>query len=375
MNIDIIGAGIGGLTTAIALQQKGMNANVFEQTSEIKPVGAGIMLANNAMQVYKKLGLKADIEKNGVPISSFNVTDAKLRPISKTNLTYFEKKYGVQNISIHRGKLQMFLASKLNTDTLKLGYKLDTIKRITEGFELKFENGITRQSEILIGADGINSIVRNQLFEPVQIRRMNQICWRGVTNYELPKQYQKEVNEAWSKEGRFGFVKIDSERVYWYAVKSFKNESQYPTEKIEEYFKDFHPIITDLLKLTPKKNIHTAILEDLKPICNWHNKNVCLLGDAVHATTPNLGQGACQAIEDAYVLSKCLQNFEANKAFDEYQKLRLQKTHEVVKISRQIGKIAHWKNPFAITFRNALMRITPEQVNRQQFEKIFELKN
>lgn len=236
MKIDIIGAGIGGLTTAIALQKEGITTKVFEQSSEIKPIGAGIIIANNAMQIYKKLGLKAEIENSGNPISSMNVIDFNFRPISKINLNYFEKKYGVQNIAIHRGKLQMLLASKLEQNTLNLRHKLNTIERTAQGFQLEFNNGANKQSEVLIGADGLNSTVRNQLFKFGQIRNSYQVCWRGIAKFELPKQFQKELNEVWGNKNRFGFVKIDSEHVYWYAVKSFKNKNQFSVENIEHYF-------------------------------------------------------------------------------------------------------------------------------------------
>lgn len=102
MNIDIIGAGIGGLTTAIALEQKGINTRIFEQAEQIKPIGAGIILANNAMQVYEKLGLRKEIEENGNPISSMNITKSNLNPLSRIDLTYFEQKYKTKNIAIHR---------------------------------------------------------------------------------------------------------------------------------------------------------------------------------------------------------------------------------------------------------------------------------
>ena len=97
MNIDIIGAGIGGLTTAIALEQKGINTTIFEQAKKIKPVGAGIILANNAMQVYEKLGLKKIIEENGNPIYSMNITKSNLRPLSKIDLTYFQEKHNTNS--------------------------------------------------------------------------------------------------------------------------------------------------------------------------------------------------------------------------------------------------------------------------------------
>lgn len=115
MKIDIISAGRGGLTTAIALEQKGISVRIFAQTDEIKPVGAGIILANNAMQVYDKLGLKEVIEQHGNPISTMNMTKKNLDPLSKMDLTYFERKHKTKNIAIHRGTLQQILIDQLKT--------------------------------------------------------------------------------------------------------------------------------------------------------------------------------------------------------------------------------------------------------------------
>src|SRR5690554_3503598 len=160
MIIDIIGAGIGGLTTAIALQQNGIKTRVFEQAESIKPLGAGIILANNAIQIYEKLGLREVIEEHGNPISSINITNPNLKLLSKVDLTYFERKYKVKNIAIHRGTLQQILIDKLSPTTLHLNHKLKKISKTGNGHSLEFMKGEIIQSTTLIGADGLNSIVR-----------------------------------------------------------------------------------------------------------------------------------------------------------------------------------------------------------------------
>jgi len=374
MTIDIIGSGIGGLTTAIALKRKGIQSRVYEQAKEIMPVGAGIILANNAMQVYEKLGLREKIEKCGNPISFMNITDPKLRAISNVDLKYFEEKYQVQNIAIHRGKLQEILLSQIEQSEINLGYKLKHASAKNNEFELKFENGESINSKILLGADGINSVVRKCLFKENKIRNAFQVCWRGVTEYNLPKQYQHELNEAWGKERRFGFVQLAPNQVYWYALISFKNDpTEYTVDKLNTYFNNFDPVANEIINSTDNSKIHTATIYDLHPIKKWYDENVCLLGDAAHATTPNLGQGACQAIEDAFILSECLGKYELNRAFSEFQKLRIKKAHNVVNTSWTLGKISHWKNPLAVTTRNLLMKMTPQSVSRKQSESIFQL--
>ncbi|GAA3629791.1 FAD-dependent monooxygenase [Flavivirga jejuensis] len=376
MVIDIIGAGIGGLTTAIALEQKGFKTRIFEQAEKIKPVGAGIILANNAMQVYKKLDLNDTIKNNGNPISSLNITTPNLKLLSKVDLNYFEQKYEVKNIAIHRGILQQILIDQLKSSEIILNHKLKSVIKNGNELALSFENGKNYKSSTLIGADGINSVVRQQLFPKNKIRHANQSCWRGISDYNLPPDLRNELNEAWGKEGRFGFVQISEDKVYWYALKSFmKNKDELTFNNVKEAFYKFHPTIKDIICSTSMQHINKAEISDLKPTKIWYNKNVCLIGDAAHATTPNMGQGACQAIEDAFILSECLSKYEVNKAFNEFQKIRLPKAHQVVKISWIIGKIAHYSSPFLIKLRNTILRLTPSSVNKKQNESIFKLGN
>lgn len=372
--IDIIGAGIGGLTMAIALEQKGFKTRVFEQTENIKPIGAGIILANNAMQVYKALRLHKIIEEKGNHISSLNITKPDLIPLSKVNLSAFEHKFGVKNIAIHRAVLQQILIDQLSSSSLKLNYKLEKITKNSNGHTLEFKTGQTIQSSTLIAVDGLNSIVRQLLFTKTNIRNAQQICWRGITDYSLPLKYQNELNEAWGKSNRFGFVQIAKNKVYWYALKSFKkNKEEINSNNIKNHFSLYSSIIQEIISSTNKKQIHTAEISDLKPIKRWYKENVCLIGDAAHAMTPNMGQGACQAIEDAFILSECLSKYQNNIALKKFQKLRIKKAHQVVKKSWMIGKIAHLSNPFLISIRNQIIKLTPESINKKQFNQIFKI--
>ncbi|WP_298485809.1 FAD-dependent monooxygenase [uncultured Maribacter sp.] len=371
---DIIGAGIGGLTTAIALERKGIKTRIFEQAGEIKQVGAGIILANNAMQVYDKLGLRNIIEKNGNPISSMSITKKNLKPLSRIDLSDFEQKYNTKNIAIHRGTLQQILIKELKTTKIYLNHKLTKIEKNENDYDLKFSNGGKIKSVYVIGADGLNSMVRETIFPTTSIRKANQICWRGITDYKLPKKYGNELNEAWGKTERFGFVQIAENKVYWYALKAFKEDNnEFSVKDLNAYFKDYNTIIKDLVKATNKEKIHTAEISDLKPTNIWYKENVCLIGDSAHATTPNMGQGACQAIEDAYVLTECLEKYDVDKAFLEYQKIRLPKAHQIVKSSWMVGKMAHFSNPILIGLRNLMLQVTPASVNKRQNEQIFQL--
>lgn len=370
--VNIIGAGIGGLTTALTLKQRGLNVNIFESSAEIKPVGAGIILANNAMQVFQKLGIQDKIEKAGNKISFMKITDDQLKPLSVVNLSEYEQKYSVSNISIHRGELQKILVNEIGFDNINLSKRLSKIEK-NRLFKLTFEDNSTIESKVVIGADGIKSVVRNQLFEKSTLRNPNQICWRGICETDLPQKYHNELNEAWGKGKRFGFVKISDKKVYWYALANSKNV-EISDVNLKEIFSEFHSDILNILLATKKEQIIVSDIFDLKPIDKWQSENICLVGDAAHATTPNLGQGACQAIEDAYVLGKLLDNgMPIENTFKAYEKLRRKKAHTIVNTSWTVGKMAHIENSFGIWLRNFIMKNIPKSANKKQMDTIFNL--
>lgn len=371
MKIAIIGGGIGGLTTALALKQIGKKITVYESASEIKPVGAGIVMANNAMQVFEKLGIRHKIELAGRKISQIKITDAQLQTLSASELTHFEKQYGVYNVAIHRADLQHILANEIGFENIQLSKRLSKIEQ-GENINLAFEDGTNIEADIVIGADGIKSVVRNQLFAKGNIRDTKQRCWRGVSEFDWTSKYNNEAFEAWGKGKRFGFVKISDNKVYWFAV---INESLLGEHKnIDKSFQEFHPEILKIISETPKDNIIFNDIMDLQPITQWQKGKVCLIGDAAHATTPNMGQGACQAVEDAYVIGKLFeQNLSVEEVFSRYEKIRMKKAHYIVNSSWKIGKVAHFENPLAIMLRNALLKIIPDSVNEKQMERVFSI--
>ncbi|MCH2193598.1 FAD-dependent monooxygenase [Kordia sp.] len=373
--ITIIGAGIGGLTTALALEQKGFQVVIYEQAKTIKPMGAGIMLASNAMKVYQNLGIDVQLILNANPLYSMNITDKNLNAFSKIDLQYFKHTYNLQSISIHRGKLQEILLQNLKTTEIHLHHTLDSLTKEIDGYTLQFQNGQQIKSSIILAADGIYSNVRNVLFPNSKLRSMKQVCWRGVANFTLPKTYQNELNEAWGNGDRFAFVQLHENQMYWYAVKSFtQHKDEFSTEDLSSYFSSYASIVQEIITTTPSQNIHETVIEDLQPISSWHDEFACLIGDAAHATTPNMGQGACQAIEDALVIANCLKECDTTEeAFRKYQKQRKATAHKVVKQSWHIGKISHWKHPVATFLRNGLLQIFPQKLNRIQLEKLFQL--
>ncbi|MDR2238060.1 MAG: FAD-dependent monooxygenase [Chryseobacterium sp.] len=367
-SISIIGAGIGGLALGNVLKQQGYDFTIYESAPEIKPVGAGIMMAVNAMQIFDRLGLKEKIENAGNKIHGISITDQALKTISKTEVSAFERKYNSCNVAIHRADLQSILAEQIGFEHIRLNHPLQQIEK-RDNYLLHFE-GHSVESRIVFGTDGIKSKVRDQILKTGTPRKAGQKCWRGVTDFELPARFSHEAFEMWGKGKRFGFVQISEKKVYWYACINEKNFSRY-VEPVD-IFRDFDPLVLPIIEATAKENIICNDLEDLAPIPFWYCENLCLTGDAAHATTPNMGQGACQAIEDAYVIGKLLEkNKDFNAVFEAFQKIRRKKVDDIVRTSRTIGNLSQWEHGNAL--RNFLMRLIPDSINQKTVEKVIQL--
>ncbi|MGV2448627.1 UNVERIFIED_CONTAM: FAD-dependent monooxygenase [Ralstonia mannitolilytica] len=367
--ISIIGAGIGGLTLGNVLKQHQYDFAIYESAPEIKPVGAGIMMAVNAMQIFDKLGLKEKIEKAGNKIHRIVITDESLKTISKTEIKELEALYNSCNVAIHRAELQKILAENLSPDSIQLNHSLQKIKK-EENYILDFENGTEIESQIVFGADGIKSSVRNQIMKTGIIRDSGQKCWRGLVDFDLPEKHHQEAFEIWGKGKRFGFVKISDKKVYWYACINEKSFGK--NLKIAEIFKDFDALVLKIIEATADENIICNTISDLAPIPQWYSENLCLVGDAAHATTPNMGQGACQAIEDAYIIGKLLEkNQNFNAVFEAFQSIRRKKVDYIVNTSRTIGKVSQWEKGNSL--RNFLLGLIPESINQKMAKRIIEL--
>lgn len=181
MDVAIIGAGIGGLTTALALKRRNIPFKVYEAAEELKPVGTGIILGINAMQVYHQLQIESKILQVGKKVESINVTDFRLAPLTETLLSPFEQKYGHNSIAIHRADLHHILVNEVGSENIVLNSRLtNAVKTGNDDYELSFENKEKAHYRFVIGADGIHSKIRKIFFPDTQLRNANQICFRGL---------------------------------------------------------------------------------------------------------------------------------------------------------------------------------------------------
>lgn len=380
MKAIIVGSGIGGLTTAIALQQQGIDFEIYEAAPELKPVGAGIVMASNAMQVFQRLGIEKKIMEAGLEVERAFGVDEKFKVISGLDVKgKVAPRYGIGSYAIHRGRLQQTLLSEIDVAKVHLNKRLESVQQTDGKVVVQFEDGTSAEGDIVIGADGIKSVVRKSIFGELPLRYSGQTCWRGMAKFSLPDSKKGNSYEMWGPQKglRFGFVPTATDEVYFfttYFTEADGRDSGSVKEKLFKLYAPFGDLPRQIIEATPEENIIRSDINDLSPIQQWWKGRVVLIGDAAHATTPNLGQGGCQAVEDALVLAKCLkENKNPASAFTQYQSLRYKKALHVVNISWQFGKMTNLGSPVLRWLRNNAMRMMPESIAIKQLDKILRL--
>ncbi len=377
MKIAIIGGGIGGLTTAIALQKRGFTGvTLYEAAPEIRAIGAGILLAANAMTIFDRLGIAEQIRVAGNVLESVNIANHHGKILSKVDLSKIIQKYGNGTVSIHRGKLQQILLENVGKNTVLQGKRLKSLKNTEGGTLLDFEDNTTAEADIIIGADGIHSVVRSQMMGDIPLRYSGQTCWRGIITMKLDNP--KASVEMWGTHGglRACVSQVSETEVYWYVTLKHAADLKLSAATTKPFLlnsvSEFNSSIQKAVQLTDSQDILHNDLNDFKPIKTWYKDNIVLIGDAAHATTPNLGQGACQAIEDAFSLANCLADTPSvQMAFQQFQNARITKTTFVVNTSYQLGQLNNIGGFFGYRLRNLLMTLAPNSVAEKQFDYLF----
>lgn len=379
MKINIIGAGIGGLTAAIALSKKGHEVEIFEAAENLRPIGAGIIMASNAMQIARRLDFAEEIVQHGNALQAFGVGDHLGRALQVMDVEAIKAKFGEPSVAIHRGVLQQTLLLHLQKIPLHLHKRLKDIVPTPAGKVIStFEDGSQAESDLLIGADGLRSATRKAIFGEKPLRYSSHTCWRGIIEHQLPEA-QRGL-ELWAKTGgrRIAMIQVAPNQVYFYYTEKRKPGFKLPKAAQINYLKDqlheFPSWYTQIISKANPDDIFHDDLYDLKPLQTWHKGSVMLLGDAAHATTPNMGQGACQAIEDAWYLAEHLAQYpKVADAFDAYEKFRRPKVNFVVNTSFMLGRVSNMGGALGYRLRNWLMSATPERMAEQQLERLFRL--
>ncbi len=364
VRIAIIGGGIGGLTTALALKEFGFESVVFEQAPALLDVGAAIAIWPNAMRVLERLNIADKVlEKAGV-MREIRWLDQNGKLINRVSIS--ETTASSPAVALHRADLQSTLLHALAPIHLGNTF-VDYIER-GDKVIANFANGHSIKADFLIGADGIHSRVRAQLINDGKPINRGYTVWRGISP-SLPTAIPTTTAiEIHGRGKRFGIGPVGLGRVGWWAS---ANDSD--SDQLLHLFDGWYPPVLELIESTPSSSILKTFAFDRPANKSWGSGRMTLLGDAIHPTTPNLGQGGCLAMEDAMVLARCFQKYGATEeALRNYEHCRYQRTTTVSRYSRYYGNIGQGENLWASGLRKTALALAPEALTRRLMQIVFD---
>jgi len=367
LKILIAGGGIGGITALLALRQRGIEAELFEQAAAFTQVGAGLQVSGNATRILRTLGLGEALARvayypEGRDYRAWDSGDRLYyTPLGKRAEVHF----GAPYYTAHRADLLDVLLGGLGREGFRLGARIERFDQDADHVTLTLADGSTATGDILIGADGIHSTVRGQIFGKELPRYTGNVAWRGLVPAERVAHLDvAKVTGVWMGPNRsiVQYYVAAGRTFNWIGISRSEQparESWLAEGRVEDALAEYagwHDTIRKIIAATPK--LLRQALYDREPLPDWQAGRVVLLGDAAHPMMPFYAQGAAQSIEDAYVLAGCLAASPADpvSALARYIRLRQPRTAWMQGLSRREEELYQMTDAAAIAERNARMR-------------------
>ncbi|OZG71110.1 flavoprotein monooxygenase acting on aromatic compound [Hahella sp. CCB-MM4] len=347
MKVAILGAGVAGVSTAIALRQKGFHVSIYERHEKQSSIGAGVVLWPNASFVLGRLGVLDEVKAVAGRPTKMQRLSVQNDDLGALDIGLINHHMAHPSLSILRRDLQSILIAKLNTlnVSIQYGHTVEDIKAITsEQTEVYFQNGLRVSADVIIGADGrMASTARHFVCGEHAPVFQGMINWIGVFESENDIFSEIVVSDYWGIGERFGIVPVAANKAYWAGGVACdqigtREPANYKTE-LTGIFSDWPEPVRQMIEHTPVHQINKIYLHDHDPTPIWHRNNLIMIGDAAHAPLPTSGQGACQALEDAWHIANCLETFPDNlyQAFEKFTALRLAKTTSITMAGRGLA--------------------------------------
>lgn len=371
----IAGGGIGGLVAAIALRHEGIAVSAFERVKKLEEVGAGLTLWANALKAFHKIGLTDMLETVGKPLTRSCILSWQGEILAETPIEALTKRFGTPLVAVHRADLQAALLSALGEGIVQMGTTCTGFQQDDTEVRAYLADGREVSGDLLLGADGLHSSIRAHLFGATPPRYAGYTAWRGVAQI-MPRQWSEQMaTETWGNGRRFGLVPLSQGRMYWFATlntpEGMGDKERGRKQELLELFHTCHDPVPAVIEATDEAAILRNDIYDRPPLHHWSQGRVTLLGDAAHPMTPNMGQGACQAIEDAVVLATCLTaEHTIASALQAYEKQRFKRANAVMQQSARIGQVAQWESSLAVKMRNTAFKMLPTPLLLKQLEGV-----
>ena len=356
MRIGICGAGVGGLSAAIGLLSLGYEVDVFERAPDIRTTGTGFNLWPNAGRAIYGLGLREQYNEIAVKLDRYIELDPEGEQLFSTDTSNWGEKYGAPAVGLYRPELARMLGDAVGLERIKFNHDVVSVENADDKAICHFSNGEFYEADVIIGADGVNSDVREQLIGGVTFRPNDHYAYRFRSVIDLN---DVDVDPAaqtgfYAAGGWLSFIPIGKGKAYWFGSVSGANTF----EEFIEYFSRWTKTpIPQTLSTTPKDLLVQSPLLDVDGVpYKWTHGRVTLIGDAAHPMMPDMAQGASQTFVDALVLrDEFAKTQNVDQALREYEAVRLPVANAVVKCSQKglfLGR--HNVDPIAIRYENEI---------------------
>lgn len=367
MNVVIIGAGMGGLTTGIALKKFGHQVRIFEQTEKILPVGAAISLWSNGVKCLNYLGLTEKIAQLGGQMDDLAYVDGLTGDVmTQFSLLPLIEEVGQRPYPVARADLQNMLMDEFGRDQIYLGKKMVSLEDKADYVEVHFADGSSTQADLLIGADGTHSLTRTYVLgQQVQRRYAGYVNWNGLVEISEDLAPAQQWTTYVGEGKRASLMPVADGKFYFFLDVPLpagldNNRDEYK-KLLKQYFVDWCQPVQQLIERLDPQKTNRVEIHDIEPFTQFYKGRVVILGDAAHSTTPDIGQGGCQAMEDAIYLARSLQinTLGLEDALRRYQNKRNERANELVLRARKRCDVTHMKD-------EAVTQAWYEELRREQ---------
>ncbi|MFI9505407.1 FAD-dependent monooxygenase [Nocardia sp. NPDC052566] len=368
IKVVVLGAGIGGLTTAAALRHAGFGVELYEGAPELRAQGFGLSVQANGIMALRSLGLGIEEEllDRGAKVETFSFRNPDGSPLRVLPVHRQDARLGAPSLSLHRSDLHAALLRAIGDTPTHVGAQATRFVDDGDHVRVEFADGRVAEGDLLIGADGIRSMVRTQLHGHAEPRPGNFVCWLACIPFEHRAVPQGYAAHYWGTGMRFGIADIGHGRVYWWGTQTMPGDEaanwQGGKEELLKIYADWAPEVRACIEQTDDADILAVPAWDRPPLAELGRGRVTLLGDAAHPMLPSLGQGANSAIEDAVVLAHALKtSLDPVAGLRRYEQQRADRTAMFVNGSWSLGKVEQTTDPTLVKVRNTYFKHAPTE--------------